>query len=174
MNLDRPIAPEPYGMLPEVPSFELRCGAFGDGQPIPDRYAGPGEDVSPALEWSGFPAGTKSFMINCFDPDAPTPAGYWHWTAVDVPVAVTSFEEGAGESDATLPAGFHVAGDGGTRAYAGPYPPEGDRPHRYYFAVHALDVESLGLGADATPTTVAFNALFHTLARAVLHGTYQR
>lgn len=174
MNLDRPIAPDPYEMLPQVPGFELCSTAFEDGESLPDLYAGCGGDVSPALEWSGFPAATKSFMINCFDPDAPTPAGFWHWTAVDVPVGITRFAEGAGESDATLPGGFHVAGDGGDYSYYGPYPPEGDRPHRYYFAVHALDVESLGLNAEATPTTVAFNALFHTLARAVVHGTYRR
>ncbi len=174
MNLDRPIAPNPYEMLPDVPTFEVRSVAFEDGEPLPELCAGSGGNISPALEWSGFPEGTKSFMVNCFDPDAPTPAGFWHWTVADLPTSVTSLAENAGESDATLPAGFHMAGDGGAYSYYGPYPPEGDRPHRYYFAVHALDVDTLGLDAEATPTVVAFNALFHTIGRAVIHGTYQR
>ena len=174
MNLNRPLAPEPYSMLPKVPSFDVESVSFEDGGGMPDLLAGCGDDVSPALQWRGFPPETKSFMINCFDPDAPTPAGFWHWTVVDVPAEVISFAQGAGASDATLPAGFHVAGDGGARAYYGPYPPEGDREHRYYFAVHALDVETLGLDADATTTVVAFNALFHTVGRAVIYGTYQR
>lgn len=174
MNLDRPVAPDPYSLLPQTATFELSSPVFEDAEPLPDLFAGCGDDLSPALQWSGFPSETKSFMVNCFDPDAPTPAGFWHWTVVDVPAQITSLDEGAGTSNASLPGGFHVAGDGGAYAYYGPYPPEGDRAHRYYFAVHALDVETLGLDADATPTVVAFNALFHTIGRAVLHGTYQR
>src|SRR5699024_8194013 len=109
------------------------------------------------------------------DPDAPTPAGYWHWVAVDVPAEVTSLEQGAGESDLGLPgAAFHVRADGGTLGYEGAAPPPGDRPHRYIFAVHALGVDTLGLSNEESPTKVAFTALFHTLARARLTPTFQQ
>ena len=174
MNLDRPTAPAPYSLLPEVPSFQVTSPDFENGSELDELFAGSGGDISPELEWSGFPPETKSFLVNCFDPDAPTPAGFWHWTVLDVPVGVTTFESNSGDSDATLPGGFHARADNGKYSYCGPYPPEGDRPHRYYFAVHALDVESLGLDAEASATLVAINALRHTVGRAVICGTYQR
>lgn len=175
MNLnDRPLAPEPYELLPPVPAFELKSATFTQRAELPRLVVATGEDISPQLEWAGFPPQTKSFLINCFDPDAPTPAGFWHWTIIDVPAHIHHLPEGAGASDALLPAGFHLRNDGGTNRYTGPNPPSGDRPHRYFFAVHALDVESLGLGADATPTVAAFQALFHTIARAELVGTFQQ
>ena len=177
MTLDRPEAPFPYDLLPEVPAFTLTSEEVADGQPKPSRHAhgsAGGDNVSPQLRWSGFPAGTRSFVVNCFDPDAPTPAGFWHWTVVDIPVSVTELAAGAGEDDDHLPEGaFHVPGDFGTRGYDGAAPPPGDRPHRYVFAVHAVDQEHLGVDPDATPTVVAFNLAFHTIARATMTPTYQ-
>ncbi|MSS84880.1 YbhB/YbcL family Raf kinase inhibitor-like protein [Actinomycetaceae bacterium WB03_NA08] len=170
----RPVAPVPYNQLPPVPSFRVESQSFVDGGVLAPRLGGDSGNTSPHLAWSGLPADTKSLMINCFDPDAPTPAGYWHWSVVDLPAATTSLDCGAGASDSTLPAGFHVRNDNGSFHYDGPYPPQGDRPHRYYFAVHALDTPTLNLSVDASPTEVAFNALFHTLARGVIMGTYQR
>lgn len=173
MNLsDRPLAPAPYDLLPPVRTFELTSESFKNDSAMPHMNVGPGDDVSPQLSWSGFPEETKSFVVNCFDPDAPSPSGFWHWNIVDLPAKVTHLDEGAGTSDATLPAGFHVRNDIGTHAYTGPNPPKGDRVHRYFFAVHALDVDELHLGADASPTLVAFSALFHTIARAVIVGNF--
>lgn len=143
---------------------------------MPDRHLGFTDNVSPALEWSGFPPETQGFVVTCFDPDAPTPSGYWHWTVLDVDAATTSLEEGAGESDLTLPgAATHIRNDANEPAYYGAAPPEGDHPHRYIFVVHALDVPTLDLDPETTtPTTAAFHTVFHTLARARLTVTYHR
>lgn len=172
---NRPLAPNPYDQLPPVPTFSLWSNGFDEGEPIPNKFAGVGKNVSPHLSWSGFPAGTKSFVVNCFDPDAPTPAGFWHWTVAGISPEVTELAQGVGAGDEQLPAGaFHVRNDGSQRAYMGPYPPEADRPHRYYFALHALDVADLSVTKNDSPTMVAFQALFHTIARATLMGTFQR
>ncbi|MDO5081180.1 YbhB/YbcL family Raf kinase inhibitor-like protein [Buchananella hordeovulneris] len=173
MRLDRPVAPDPYALLPQFPSFTLRSNDFADGESLPPLHSAQGGNVSPHLAWSGFPAETRSFVVSCFDPDAPTPAGYWHWTVVDIPATVTELAQGLGESDLLLDgAMFHVRSDGGAHTYEGAAPPPGDRPHRYIFAVHALAVDSLELTDEASPTAVAFTALAHTLARATLTGTF--
>jgi Raf kinase inhibitor-like YbhB/YbcL family protein len=176
MSLDRPAAPDPYDILPPKPSFKLTSTDVTDGQPLGKRHINAsqgGEDVSPQLAWSGFPAETKGFTVTCFDPDAPTGSGFWHWVLVGLPASTTELPSGAANSGA-LPAGaFHVRNDGGENGYMGAAPPKGDRVHRYVFTVHALDVDDLGLNDSATPAYVGFNLTFHTLARAVLRPTFQ-
>ena len=177
-SLDRPTAPLPYDLLPKTASFTVNSTDVTDGTPMHLKHAhdsAGGENLSPQLSWSGAPEGTRSYMVSCCDPDAPTPAGCWHWTVVDIPASVTELATGAGSSDASLPAGaFHVRNDFGQRQWDGAAPPPGDAVHRYVFAVHALDVESLGIDKDATPTFAAYNALFHTLGRALITPTYQQ
>lgn len=175
MSLDRPVAEDPYQKLPAVPAFDVSSADISDGDTLPEAQVADGGNTSPALSWSGFPDETKSFVVTCYDPDAPTPSGFWHWVVVDIPAHVPELATGAGESDDTLPDGaFHVRGDGGAAAYYGAAPPEGDSTHRYYFVVHAVGEEKLGVDADATPAVVSFNLAFKTLARAQLVGTYRR
>jgi Raf kinase inhibitor-like YbhB/YbcL family protein len=175
MNLDRPIAPDPYDLLPRVPSFTLESSDVRPGTPIAEAHVYAGGNRSPQLSWMDLPAGTRSFVVTCFDPDAPTPSGFWHWVVVDLPAKVTSLPTGAGKEDGSaLPRGaFHCRNDYGTMGYGGPAPPKGDRPHRYYFVVHALDIERLGVDEKTTPAAVSFTMLAHTRGRAILVPTYQ-
>lgn len=173
MTLDRAVTPNPYDFLPQVPSFSVTSTELSDGDALNEAQVYSAGNRSPQLAWEGFPDTTKSFVVTCFDPDAPTPSGFWHWVLVDIPGHVRALESGAG-SGGIVPAGaFHVRNDFGTPDYAGAAPPEGDRPHRYYFVVHAVGEDRLGVDDQATPAVVSFNLAFKTLARATLLGTYQ-
>jgi Raf kinase inhibitor-like YbhB/YbcL family protein len=91
---------------------------------------------------------------------------------VNLPTSVTELPQGAGAQDP--PGGaLSLRNDYSETGYGGPYPPTGDRPHRYYFAVHAVDVDALELTADASAAYASFNLVFHTLARAIITPTYQ-
>jgi Raf kinase inhibitor-like YbhB/YbcL family protein len=170
----------PYESLPAVPSFTVTSTDITDGETlslpqVSGVLGAGGEDVSPRLSWSGFPAETKSFAVTCFDPDAPTGSGFWHWAVADLPADVTELKTGAGSPDSLdLPAGaITLRGDAGVACYIGAAPPIGHGPHRYVFAVHAVDVDTLGIGADATPALLGFHLFSHTLARAVIVPTFE-
>ena len=178
MNLDRPVAPDPYDLLPQVPALTVTSESFAHGDTMPDAHVFDdwgftGGNTSPQLSWSGAPEGTRGYAVTCFDPDAPTPSGFWHWLVLGLPADVTSLAVGAGSGDDSLPAGaFHVRNDYGTRAYGGAAPPQGDRPHRYLFAVHALDTDDLGLDGSVSPAVATFTIGGHLLARGVLTATF--
>lgn len=169
----------PYDSLPKLPTFTLTSESVADGQPLGnDQVSGimgaGGSDVSPQLSWSGFPAETKSFAVTVYDPDAPTASGFWHWAVADLPASVTELPAGAGDGS-DLPGGaVTLANDASAKRYIGAAPPAGHGPHRYYIAVHALPVESLGLPEGATPAYLGFNLFGQAIARAVIHGTYEQ
>lgn len=170
MSLDRPIAPDPYELLPVVGGFTVISADVQDGEPAADLHAGGHGNVSPQLSWSGFPAETQSFAVTCFDPDAPTPSGFWHWAVAGLPADVTELAQGVKALPGTA---FQLRNDAGQAGYTGPMPPSGDRAHRYYFVVHALDVPALEIDEKVSPAYLSFNLVFHTLARAIIVPTYQ-
>jgi Raf kinase inhibitor-like YbhB/YbcL family protein len=135
-----------------------------------------GGNRSPHLKWQGVPPGTKSFAVLCFDPDAPTGSGFWHWVVVNIPPNVTELPLDAGNpASGELPAGaLQVRTDFGKPGYGGPCPPEGDHPHRYLFTVHAVSLDKLPVAADTAAAVVGFYLNFNTLAKASLMGLYKR
>jgi hypothetical protein len=175
-------AQDPYESLPEVPSFTVTSDDVADGETLKKPqvsgvFGAGGDDVSPHLAWSGFPADTKSFVVTCFDPDAPTGSGFWHWAIANIPADVTELPTGAGSPGAELPAGaVQLAGDaggaGGNR-YIGAAPPSGHGPHRYIFAVHAISEESLPVDANSRPALLGFHMFGTTLARATITPVYE-
>lgn len=161
--------------------LKLTSGEFSDGDYLANEqvFAGfgcEGKNVSPSLSWTGAPAETKSFALMVYDPDAPTGSGWWHWVVVNLPPSTTELRKGAGATDGSgVPQGaLQVRTDFGVPGYGGPCPPEGDHPHRYVFTIHALDLESVDVGADSSPALVGFYLNFHTLAKASLVGLYKR
>jgi Raf kinase inhibitor-like YbhB/YbcL family protein len=167
----------PYEDLPQVPSFELRSDDISDGETLPTPHvsgmmgAG-GEDASPHLAWSGAPEGTQSYAVTVYDPDAPTAAGFWHWAAFNIPADVTELPTDA--SAGGLPEGVvQLRNDGGTVGYIGAAPPPGHGPHHYWVVVHAVDVPTLDIPAEASPAFLGFNLFSHAIARATLVPTYE-
>jgi hypothetical protein len=163
-------------------ALELRSESFDDGDylgaehVLSEQYGFgcAGSNISPALAWSGAPDDTRSFAVTCFDPDAPTGSGFWHWVVVNIPPEVSKLPAGAGSGEG-LPAGaLQVRTDYGAPGYGGPCPPEGDHPHRYLFTLHAVGLEALPVEADTSAAVVGFYLHFNTLEKATVMGLYKR
>ncbi len=184
-------------------SPDVAAGARVGERHVFNGFGCSGQNVSPALAWRNAPAGTRSYAVTVYDPDAPTGSGWWHWVVYNIPAGVTSLAAGAGSAGAGSAgagsAGAGSAGAGGAGAagadsgaarlpagavqgntdygapgYGGPCPPPGDRPHRYVFTVHALKVERLDVPANATAALVGFNLNANRLASASLTARYGR
>jgi hypothetical protein len=153
-------------------SMELRSSGFRNGTTIPRRFTCDGEDVLPSLQWANAPAGTRSFVLLCDDPDAP--AGVWHhWAAYNIPADQTELAEdaarhSAGKGFAQAINDFHRAG------YGGPCPPHQHGIHHYHFRLLALSVERLPLAGKPSCKEVEREARKHVIAEATLIGLYQR
>lgn len=146
--------------------LEIRSPAFGAHGQIPDRHANSGDDVSPALEWSNVPDGTKELVLICHDPDAPLARGFTHWVVYGIPADAAGIPEGGGDE---FTVGSNALGD---QKYMGPAPPPDHGPHHYYFWLYALDTElddSPGLTADQVLDKIDG----HIIEQARVVGTYQ-
>lgn len=171
----------PYDSLPKAASFSLTSNDLRDGEKlklpqVSGVFGAGGQDASPQLAWSGFPAATKSFVVTMYDPDAPTVSGFWHWAVANIPANITQLPTGAGDdSGSRLPTGaFQLPNDARLSRYIGAAPPPGHGKHRYILAVHALSSPKLELDKGATPAFLMFNLFGATLGRAFLTGWYER
>ena len=133
-----------------------------------------GGNVSPSLTWKNAPAGTKSFAVTVYDPDAPTGSGWWHWVMFNIPASVTSLPKGVGNpaSGETPKGAVQSKTDFGKPGYGGPCPPKGDKPHRYIFTVYALKVDKIDADENASAAMVGFMINAHNKDKASFTSTY--
>jgi Raf kinase inhibitor-like YbhB/YbcL family protein len=143
----------------------LRSPAFSNHEPIPQRHTSDGENVAPALEWSGVPDGTEAFAVVVHDPDAPLVDGFTHWVTYGIPGDARGLPEGGGDALA----GVTTRGDAG---YRGPAPPPGHGLHHYYFWVYALD-DDLDLEPGLHRRALFERIEDHVIEQARLVGTYE-
>lgn len=163
-----------------VKSRDMPAGKPLQNQQVFSGFGCAGENQSPQLSWQGAPAGTKSFAITAYDPDAPTGSGWWHWTVVNIPVNVHELATNAGqrsdnEATGSLPQGaVQGRNDFGYAGFGGACPPAGDKPHRYQFTVWALKTDKLPLNSDASGALVGFMLNSNVISKAELVTTYGR
>jgi len=157
-------------------SADLKEGATISNEQVLKGFGCDGGNVSPALSWSGSPAGTKSFAVSIYDLDAPTGSGWWHWVVFNIPPATTSLQKGAGDVKKKLmPKGaIQSRNDFGAYGYGGPCPPAGDKPHHYQITVFAVDVDRLPENDATAAAQVGIDLRSRTLAKATLTGLYGR
>ena len=160
--------------------FTLTSTDFTEGTTLANaqvfnEFGCKGGNVSPALAWSGAPAGTQSFALLMHDPDAPTGSGWWHWIVYNIPVSTSALPAGAGDpKKGQVPAGaVQGRNDYGSVGYGGPCPPPGT-PHHYNFKLYALKVAKLEVPQGASAALIGFNARAQALAEAQLTGMYGR
>ncbi|HEX4585579.1 MAG TPA: YbhB/YbcL family Raf kinase inhibitor-like protein [Burkholderiaceae bacterium] len=167
------------GAVATAASFELRSTDVGEGAALPKAqvYSGfgcTGDNLSPALSWTGAPAATQSFALTVYDPDAPTGSGWWHWIVYDLPPTTTSLPRGIGQA-APLPSGaVEARNDYGARSFGGACPPPGDKPHRYIFTIYALKVGKLDVPLDASAALVGYSINANQIGKATITARYGR
>ena len=156
-------------------AISIQSSAFGSGEAIPKKHTGEGEDVSPALTWSGVPAEAKELALICDDPDAPRPEPWVHWVIYDMPATLKGLPEGVAK-DATLgepPDVLQGKNSWDRIGYGGPMPPPGHGVHHYHFKLYALDA-ALEFPSGLTKDELLERIRPHVIAEAELVGTYER
>ncbi|HSN17826.1 MAG TPA: YbhB/YbcL family Raf kinase inhibitor-like protein [Gammaproteobacteria bacterium] len=160
-----------------APGMKLTSTTFKDGDTVPlsvvyDKMGCKGKNTSPELSWSGAPAGTKSFAVTLYDPDANTGSGFWHWVMFDIPANVTHLAEGAGDKGSKgLPKGAKMGrNDFGDSHFDGPCPPPTDAPHAYQYTVYALKVDKLPVDENASGAMVGNYIQKNVLGKATIVG----
>src|SRR5579872_3962131 len=150
-------------------ALKLTVAPYPNGGAIPTLHTCDGADLSPALEWSGEPAGTQSFALILDDPDAP--AGTWnHWLLYDLAASVHSLAQGYKPGHP----GVSGTNDFGKTGYGGPCPPKGHGPHRYFFRLYALDTPALGVPQGARRKQLESTLQQHQLGIAEYMGRFER
>jgi Raf kinase inhibitor-like YbhB/YbcL family protein len=133
-----------------------------------------GKNISPELEWSNVPKGTKSFAITIYDPDAPTGSGWWHWVVFDIPKDTRRISSNASASNSLPKGSVQGRTDFGKNGFGGACPPKGDRAHAYIVTLYALDIQKLGLDKDASPALVGFMLNSHAIEKSSVIAYYKR
>ncbi|HTW76073.1 MAG TPA: kinase inhibitor [Steroidobacteraceae bacterium] len=158
-------------------SFRLTSDDIRDGETLPEAqvFNGMGHrgaNLSPHLKWSDPPAGTRSFVVTLYDPDAPTGSGWWHWVVANIPATTDTLPRGCGSGQGGLPRGaLQTRTDFGRPGYGGAAPPPG-KAHRYIFTVHALSAEQIDVDENASGALVGFLTHMHSLGSASLTALY--
>ena len=155
-------------------SPDIKPGATIADEQAFNSFGCSGKNISPALNWSGAPKGTKSFALMVYDPDAPTGSGFWHWVVFNISPDTMGLPKNAGDlkGDAAPKGAVQSRTDFGTPGYGGPCPPKGDKPHHYHFILFAVDTDKLDADENASAAFVGFNLHFHTLAKTELVGLW--
>jgi Raf kinase inhibitor-like YbhB/YbcL family protein len=169
-----PVAAQAGGFMATSPDLDAR-------RAIPEKFVFngfgcSGENVSPAVIWRDAPADTKSFAVTVYDPDAPTGSGWWHWLVINIPPDTHGLQQGAGDPAARKVAKsvLQTRTDFGKPGWGGPCPPQGDRPHRYVFTVHALKVDRLDVPEDASGALVGYMIHANQIAKTSFTARYGR
>lgn len=150
--------------------MKILSSAFQHEGMIPDKFSCKGQDISPPLKWENAPAGTKSFVLICDDPDAPV--GTWdHWLLFNIPSSVTELQEGVPDKAELANGARHGKNSWGRKDYGGPCPPGGT--HRYFFKFYALDT-LLDLKPGVSKKELMNAMQGHILAQTELMGKFKR
>ncbi len=154
----------------QAADFKAESPEFAGGKVKQAQFANvfgcSGENISPAVSWSGTPKGTKSFVVTIYDKDAPSGSGFWHWVVVDIPADVTSLAAGVGSDASKLPKGARMVNNDATQAgFLGSCPPAGET-HEYRITVKALKVDKLQVPDNATGALTGFVSNMSKLAEA--------
>lgn len=158
----------------ELSSPDIAEGKVLNAAQVANTFGCTGGNLSPALNWKHAPAGTRSFAVTVYDPDAPTGSGWWHWLAYDIPATETGLPASA-VVNAVLPEGAKQGrNDSGARNFGGACPPPGDKPHRYIFTVHALKVDKLEVPENASAALIGFMLHATGLGTAKITAKYPR